>query len=282
MPSRAFTLIEVLVVVAIIAMLISVLLPSLSAARKSARIVACRANVHQMGIAMTMYTGQHGYFPGHHLASATATDFILWPIRLMRFMKGAGASRSSQYQVYWCPDSKYKTRWDGKKRLWYSITNAGPQDCANFDYGYNDWGVSETFSMAGKPNLGLGGHIVTKDRDAEQKRSGEVRFEKVKRPGEMIAIADNDADDLFKGTPGNWDTAIDPIDDSAREWPGARHNKGANVLWTDGHADFQLQARLVDKSHAARRRWNNDFRAHCQIWGDAKHTQDPEENKFNY
>jgi prepilin-type N-terminal cleavage/methylation domain-containing protein/prepilin-type processing-associated H-X9-DG protein len=280
--SRGFTLIEVLVVVAIIALLISILLPSLAAARRVARTVACRADIHQMGLAMTMYNNQYGYFPGHHLASPTPTQFILWPLRLMRSMKGSGGKGSSgQHQVYWCPSSKYKRRWDGRQRLWSDINSAQPNDCANFDYGYNDWGIGETYNIAGAPNLGLGGHVVADKNIADQKRSGEVRLQSVKRPADMIVIADNDSDDLVKGQPGNWDTAIDPIDDSGREWPGARHDKGCNVLWADGHADFQLQARLVEKTHKARRRWNNDFRAHCQLWGDGKHTGHPEENVFN-
>jgi prepilin-type N-terminal cleavage/methylation domain-containing protein/prepilin-type processing-associated H-X9-DG protein len=52
----AFTLIEVLVVVAIIALLLGILLPSLNAARFRARVVACRANLHDFGSAITQYT----------------------------------------------------------------------------------------------------------------------------------------------------------------------------------------------------------------------------------
>lgn len=50
-----FTLIELLVVVAIIAVLMSVLLPSLSAARKSARQVLCVTNLQSQGKAALLY-----------------------------------------------------------------------------------------------------------------------------------------------------------------------------------------------------------------------------------
>lgn len=267
---RAFTLIEVLVVVAIIALLVAILLPSLTQARALSQRSACAANVHQIGIALNMYTTTYGYYPGHHLLNPTAQHHILWPVRLLRSMSGSGRS-ASQHQVYSCPSSKYKKRWDGHQRIWYSATLGPPlpTDCFSFDYGYNDWGTGETNDPNDpKPNLGLGGHIVTNASDKTNRILGEVRVEKVKRPADMIAIADNDADDVYKGRPGEWDTAIDPIDDANREWPGARHSKGANVLWADGHATHNLQSKLVEKSLRARRRWNNDFRAHCDRWGD--------------
>lgn len=55
MIKKAFTLIEVLVVVAIIALLVAILLPSLQKARESAYRVSCQANMHSIGQAMTMY-----------------------------------------------------------------------------------------------------------------------------------------------------------------------------------------------------------------------------------
>ena len=59
-----FTLIELLVVVAIIALLISILLPSLSAARQGAKAVACAANTNHVGKAAAMYQGDNnGTFP---------------------------------------------------------------------------------------------------------------------------------------------------------------------------------------------------------------------------
>lgn len=59
---RGFTLIEVLVVVAIIALLISILLPSLARAREQAKRVQCGSNVHQQLLVCIMYA--HGYKGG--------------------------------------------------------------------------------------------------------------------------------------------------------------------------------------------------------------------------
>jgi prepilin-type N-terminal cleavage/methylation domain-containing protein len=54
-----FTLIEVLVVVAIIALLVAILIPSLQAARAQAKRVDCASNLHQIGLGVTMYANAH-------------------------------------------------------------------------------------------------------------------------------------------------------------------------------------------------------------------------------
>jgi prepilin-type N-terminal cleavage/methylation domain-containing protein/prepilin-type processing-associated H-X9-DG protein len=66
LPRRAFTLIELLVVVAIIAALIAILLPSLAAARQSARKVICLANLRQIVTGWHYYLEEHnGHFLQH-------------------------------------------------------------------------------------------------------------------------------------------------------------------------------------------------------------------------
>lgn len=60
----AFTLVELLVVIGIIALLISVLLPALSAARESSKRVQCLSNLRQMVIAAQAYVNNNGgFFP---------------------------------------------------------------------------------------------------------------------------------------------------------------------------------------------------------------------------
>src|SRR5512133_2924964 len=57
--ARAFTLIEVLVVVAIIALLVSILIPSLTRAREQAKKTLCASNMHQVTVALLSYAQSH-------------------------------------------------------------------------------------------------------------------------------------------------------------------------------------------------------------------------------
>ncbi|MBX3734740.1 MAG: DUF1559 domain-containing protein [Verrucomicrobiae bacterium] len=74
----AFTLVELLVVIAVVAVLAGLLLPALASARSRAHRAVCQSNLHQMGLGIQMYADDHGgLFPETtHQAVGTNQSWI--------------------------------------------------------------------------------------------------------------------------------------------------------------------------------------------------------------
>lgn len=73
-----FTLVELLVVLAVVGILASLLLPALARSRESARRIRCVANLHQLGLAGQMYWDDHAGAAFRYRAGATATGDLYW------------------------------------------------------------------------------------------------------------------------------------------------------------------------------------------------------------
>ena len=59
LKKKGFTLIELLVVISIIALLLSILMPALSAVKERTRFVVCKSNLRQLSVAASAYAGDN-------------------------------------------------------------------------------------------------------------------------------------------------------------------------------------------------------------------------------
>ena len=263
---KAFTLVELLVVIGIIALLIGILLPALNQARQQALQLKCQSNLHSMGLAMTMYINQYHYYPGHVAkCNGTAVNAAVWPVRLRNMM---GNRPGGIQGIFLCPAREAGFQWQVTTSA-TAGTKAAVADerwgyntgelllnvfTVPFSYAYNDWGLGNVVYGKNAPQRGLGG-------DLGPNWGGQTGYElaagKVRVPSDMIAIADNTPD-------GSWDYNLDP--EQSDQWPGKIHKRGSNVLFADGHVEWYLQKELIDvgtsPSHnpTMRRKWSNDNR----------------------
>lgn len=94
---RAFTLVELLVVVGLIAVLIGILMPALAAARAQARAVACLSNVRQIAMAAIQYVQEHKTYVTWSAGSDRKE--LLYPY----LKQGKDNNDNAVRQVWHCP-----------------------------------------------------------------------------------------------------------------------------------------------------------------------------------
>lgn len=116
---QGFTLIEMLVVIAIIVLLMSLLSPMVSKSLEKARQTACKSNLHQIGIAAQSYANDHrGYLP-----YAAYSSSIRWHTKLAPYM---GVGKSKDQSIYSCPSTR-KNTWIGYGWNYHGLGHS-PQD----------------------------------------------------------------------------------------------------------------------------------------------------------
>ena len=127
---RAFTLVELLVVIAIIAILMAILLPALRAAREKARSIKCLTNTRNLGQAFYQYTIEYD----------ERMPNLSWVIVTWPYYKN--------FEVLWCPSATEAAKVEGDP-LWAYYQY--------FSYSYNSHGWDP-------PTMGLDMGYSTENR----------------------------------------------------------------------------------------------------------------------
>jgi len=231
-----FTLIEVLVVVAIIALLVSILLPSLTKAREQAKRTLCASNQHQIGLAMVAYSVDHkstlpyrGWFPYtvaetmHEALGLPGNARVLCNLGLLHGWNNAkrswvGKDWNVLYcpNMYWIRDQPFQGLGGGLK----SITDP----TVTFSWGGYDYAIP--LKQRGSiPRLGEK-NIYPRDMIND-----DYWFLLQRKQG-LPEDRDGTAPRLPQGNQAlvaDWNVGM-----NIKE----AHGNGVNVLYSDGHAKF--------------------------------------------
>ncbi len=286
---RAFTLVELLVVTAIIAILAALLLPSLSRARGSAHSAVCKSNLRQWGVALRLYLDNFGsYVPNAMLEPPTqAVGFWYW--RLGRCIGVPDAD------LRWAelPDPITRAVAPGRAKgilvcpglALTPVLDPSPSGPVRYigSYGYNAFGYGSAYDGA---SLGLGGRLLHGDLPEVPENIRLIRESEVHVPSDMIAIGDVMIIAEWGGAarythPELWpyypETQADlGLDDSNpltvgdlsffRGAVSRRHGGRWNMLFCDSHVESGKTGAWFDpRKEAVRMRWNSDNLPHTEL-----------------
>ena len=219
---RAFTLVELLVVIGIIGVLVGILLPALNAARQHSQAAACASNIRQLAVASLQYAqDNHSYWPPAHLFYYTQNN-ARW--------HGTRSNGSQPFDFAGSPLLKYLQTASVKRCPSFDFSPTGFESACG-GYGYNNHYIG---SGEDEPSLqALAGTLGPLAWDL-QIGNVAAKLTQVRRSSEKIAFADT-----AMATPALIEYSF--VEPPTTVWgPNSpsiqfRHRDRANIAWADGH-----------------------------------------------
>ena len=105
---RGFTLVEMLVVIAIIAMLVALLLPAVQAAREASRRMSCSNNLHQIGLAFHNFAEANSGFPPGRTTKPVSHS---WVVSILPFVEAEPLRKDYRYDKHaYAPENQEVVR----------------------------------------------------------------------------------------------------------------------------------------------------------------------------
>lgn len=217
----AFTLVELLVVIGVIALLIGLLMPALAAAREASASLKCLSNLRQMALAAQTYANlNRGYFPPAVMAGGpgSVSYGYSWDYTIVTDM-----TDMSNITVDIRPGL-----------LWSGQTNLQIQQCPSFDgkamASHNPWtGYNYNTSYVGR-GLYAGGSRFDPPAKVTQ----------VRQTAETILFGDGQyasGANKFMRSPAESGHPSDAGTPRSAGTQGFRHRGGTNAAFCDGHAE---------------------------------------------
>ncbi len=155
---RGFTLIELLVVISIIALLIAILLPVLSEARKSAALVQCKVNLHQNAVVLTAGSAD---FKDDMTALRKAADAWGNANEAIAIAKSGSLRPSFNFWAGYSEDIRYH-RCPLAPANPIEIQDIAAIEAANLGYLYSNY--SQFWGLGGDPAYAVGKNVVGVER----------------------------------------------------------------------------------------------------------------------
>ena len=233
MRHRAFTLVELLVSLLIIALLVALFLPTLKVVRRSAQAVACLSNQRQLMLGILAYTTEHrGVLP------YSLCDGRFYPY----------TDRLGQYLGITSPGSGALSTWGGNwKVLRCGANSQSPQGLA---YGLNHYFCADATFPSNPPALPGDPNIINTPKQllsftrtslivVAADISGDGRMYTQYNP--LVQFGYGNVDQLATWAASGW-PQLQPF------VPVQRHRGGTNCAFLDGHVRWSPNMKVEDQA----------------------------------